>query len=201
MRLDQARIFNLIERGNGTFPFFRDGTFLLALRLFIFKLSYWAILLLCVMRWGSFGGFFPILDWPQTTTRSYTTHFIVFDGAFYLSIAQTGYHTGNRDCAFYPLWPAVCKLLSWIPDVNLVVAGLLLANLFSLVGWLLIYRITSKKFGTAAASWALAFLLLFPGSIFYQFLYSESLFLFLLALLWWGLETGKLWPTLVAAFL
>jgi hypothetical protein len=82
-----------------------------------------------------------------------------------------------------------------------LIAGLVLANVLSLAGWLVFYRLTAARFGAAVAGWALALLVAYPGSLFYQFLYSESLFFLLVMGLWWGLERRCLPVALAAAVL
>jgi hypothetical protein len=69
-----------------------------------------------------------------------------------------------------------------------LIAGLVLANILSAAGCLLFFSLAGNRFGAPAAKLALLFLLAFPGSLFFQFVYSEPLFFFLVMLLWWGLE-------------
>ena len=81
-----------------------------------------------------------------------------------------------------------------------LIAGLVLSNLFSLAAWVIFYQRVRRWWGASVAGWALAFLIVFPGSLFFQFLYSESLFFLLVMLLWWGLEE-KRWGLAWAAAL
>jgi len=81
------------------------------------------------------------------------------------------------------------------------VAGLLLANLFSLGGWLLFHRAAARRFGERTADGALALLVAFPGALFFQFLYSESLFFLLIMVLWRELEGRRYRWAWAAAFL
>jgi hypothetical protein len=78
---------------------------------------------------------------------------------------------------------------------------LILANVFSLAAWWLFYLLVERRFGAKAAAVALMLLLLFPGSLFFQFIYSESLFFLLLMLLWLGLERNRPSLVLCCAFL
>jgi len=117
--------------------------------------------------------------------------FVSFDGSFYLSISDTGYVAGDGKCAFYPLWPFIMRWVSALTGGSLVGTGFVLANLFSLAGWLLFYQIVLRRWGSKVAWWVLAYLIVFPGSLFYQFLYSESLFFLLLIGLWGALERER----------
>jgi hypothetical protein len=86
-------------------------------------------------------------------------------------------------------------LVRWsapLADGSHAVAGLVLANLFSLAAWVICCQRVHRRWGPDVAAWAMVFLLVFPGSLFFQFLYSESLFFLLVMLLWWGLE-DRLW--------
>ncbi len=73
-------------------------------------------------------------------------------------------------------------------EVGPLLTGLVLANAFSLAAWALFHRLVARRSGESAANWALVFLIAFPGALFFQFNYTESLFLLLVLLLWWGLE-------------
>jgi len=84
---------------------------------------------------------------------------------------------------------------------NHLISGLILANVFSLAAWWLFYRIVDKRFGGKAAMSALILLLVFPGSLFFQFVYSESLFFLLLMVLWTGLDEDRPRLILVSALL
>jgi len=153
----------------------------------IFKLGYWAALLSAVKLWGNFN-VFDVLYWPRNTALTLSSHFIPYDGSFYLSIGETGYHAGDRACAFYPLWPLIIRWVSHLAHGEMLVTGLVSANVLSLIAWLLFFHIVSQHWGPNVATWALVYLIAFPGSLFYHFLYSESLFLLLLMGLWWALQ-------------
>jgi hypothetical protein len=76
-----------------------------------------------------------------------------------------------------------------------------LANLFSLIGWVLFYEVARRRFGPETALWATVFLVLFPGALFYQFVYTEGLFFLLVMLVWMGLERERYGWVCVGAFL
>jgi hypothetical protein len=115
-------------------------------------------------------------------------HLAAWDAGHYLLLAQSGYHKGDLACAFYPLWPMLIKWGSVFTGGNYITAGVILANSFSLVAWLLFYTIVRSRWGDVRAKWAVAFLVAFPGAFFYQLAYTESLFFLLLMLLWLALE-------------
>jgi hypothetical protein len=83
-----------------------------------------------------------------------------------------------------------------------LVAGMVLANAFSLAGFWMTVRMVSERFGERVAAMMSVLWLAFPGSLFFQFVYSESLFLLLVALLWLNLARGRyLWAALAALLL
>jgi len=108
-----------------------------------------------------------------------------------LYLSQSGYAAGVRSCAFYPLWPLLVRGFAPVLGGSHLLAGLVLANSLSLAAWVGFHRLVSRRWGESAATWALVFLVAFPGSLFFQFHYSESLFLLLVLLLWWALEQGR----------
>jgi hypothetical protein len=128
-------------------------------------------------------------------------HFSTWDAQHYLLLSESGYCEGLESCAFYPLWPLVIRWFSLLTGASHLVAGMVLANVFSLAAWTIFYQVCARRFGGSVAQWALAWLILFPGSLFYQFIYSESLFFLLVMMLWYGLERERYGWAWVAAFL
>lgn len=130
--------------------------------------------------------------------------FANFDGVHYLTIAREGYLTTNFIQAFFPLFPAVILhgLHTLFPSLNLLIAGLVLANLFFL-GFLLIgFRLIASTY-SARIAWRFIFaVLLFPWSIFLASLYTESLFLLLMiSCFWFAHKKNWVWAALMAALL
>lgn len=129
--------------------------------------------------------------WPREGGPVFASHFATWDGAHYLYLSEIGYARGVNSCAFYPLWPLLMRGSSVLTRGSHLVAGMILANVFSLAAWALLYGLVARRFGEGTARWTLVLLIAFPGTLFAQFLYSEPVFLLLVALLWWGLERGR----------
>ncbi len=121
----------------------------------------------------------------------FASHFATWDAAHYLYLSEVGYHHDVPSCAFYPLWPLLVRWCAPLAGGSHLIAGLVLSNLFSLAAWAIFYQRVRRRWGKSVAGWALVFLVVFPGSLFFQFLYSESLFFLLVMLLWWGLEERR----------
>jgi hypothetical protein len=118
-------------------------------------------------------------------------HFSSWDAEHYLFVAAHGYKAGAGRCAFYPSFPLMIRYFSIIIGGSELVAGMILANVFSLVGWDVFFTLVCRRLGESTAKLAIVLLVAFPGSLFLQFVYSESLFFLLLMLLLLGLEEHR----------
>lgn len=110
-----------------------------------------------------------------------------WDGGFFNGIAATGYsepglgpHLVLVRSAFFPLFPALIRLLSNLLKGNIVLSQYLVANLSYLTWIILLYYflknyIYQKKQKIALNACILA--IVFPYSLFFMAGYSESLFM------------------------
>ncbi len=149
----------------------------------------WLILLL------SFAYFVMQLNPAQPTiytpmnAENYVHSFFNFDGSWFTDIARYGY-TGFSDArgwdipyistAFFPLYPAAIRLLSYPLFGHYYAAGLLVSWLSLLFALIYLRRLafTFKQDDDEDAGFrACLFLLLFPTAIFLASGYSESIFL------------------------
>lgn len=137
---------------------------------------------------------------PQSTEKAFeylsmtapSGPFAAHNGRCYLQLSRWGYARGEVVDCFYPLYPLLIRATAPLFGGNHVVSGVVLSNVFSLAGWFLFLRLTARRWGLRAALWSLGFLIAFPGSLFFQFIYTESLFFLLLMGLWWGLQNRRL---------
>jgi hypothetical protein len=148
---------------------------------------------------GSWTGFLhPPAVGPATT----------WDGAWYLSIARTGYHAapllgadpmGYHDFAFWPAWPTVlAPLLRMVPDAWADMTASLAANVIAIAGLVLWARVLEPAFGRREARWAIAFVAFAPSSFVLSMAYSEPLFLLVGAAFFLS-RTGSLRRPVLAA--
>ena len=156
--------------------------------LVLFKVVYLLALSAALLRWS--GGI-----------EAFEKHIVATDAKFYLFLSEKGYERGNPTCAFYPLYPLLIRWVSAVTGGHDVLTGMALANLFSLLAFILFFRLLKRRYDKSVAAWALVFLLAFPGSLFYQFIYTESLFFLLLMLLCSALDEGNHPLALITAFL
>jgi len=124
---------------------------------------------------------------PGAFWRAYPDNLLLdgwvrWDAAWYHDIALQGYTNvpGNqpfqRDTAFFPLYPLLIRALyGLVPDAYL--CGLLISNIAFLGTLILIYHLTSARYGAGVAQRAIVLLSIYPFSFFFSAVYSESLFL------------------------
>jgi Gpi18-like mannosyltransferase len=108
-----------------------------------------------------------------------------WDSAFYLEIANQGYALTLREpssAAFFPLYPILINLVKTIVS-NTVLAGLIVSHLCFLAALITVHRLTELEFrDTATANRAVLYIAIFPTSLFFGAIYTESLFLLLSSL-------------------
>ena len=113
-------------------------------------------------------------------SHPWTWYFLFKDSGFYLSIAQVGYPAALHDpqiarTAFFPFFPLLIRLASYLTGGNYPVAGLIvsvLAGAASAVGvWALAARVCDRR----VADRAVALYCFFPGAMTFAMLYSEPL--------------------------
>jgi Gpi18-like mannosyltransferase len=98
-----------------------------------------------------------------------------FDTNWYLKIATAGY-SNDGSTVYFPLYPFLIKLLSYLMDPLL--AGILISNL-ALIGVLgMLYRLTARIADHSTARRTVIYLLVFPTAFFLFSAYTESLFMF-----------------------
>lgn len=163
--------------------------------LLVYKVWYVALVLILIwqcpeMNRDAFFG--NMAHWPRVGEILFGSYLSTWDGAHYMSIAEQGYIPGSPSCAFWPLWPFLMRMGSYLLGGNwsgsCVVSGMILSNVFSYFGFIWMHKLVEMHFGRRLANRTLLLVLFFPGSLFYQFLYTESLFLFLLTGMWLALE-------------
>lgn len=119
--------------------------------------------------------------YPPNEKISLKSAFKTWDAQHYLFLSEQGYKPDNESNRFYPLFPMLIKFSTYFTR-NSFLSGLLISNLFSLVGLYLFYKFVKDFFGGEKIAFSsLLLLLFFPTSFYFFLIYSESLF-FLLAI-------------------
>jgi len=106
-----------------------------------------------------------------------------WDSYWYLDIVKHGYYvrTDNTlsNVAFFPLYPALIKIVGTIFLGNFVLAGWALSMGFLLFASAYFYRLVREFHPDIDPELPIVFMLVFPTAFFFTTLYTESLFLFL----------------------
>ncbi|MER3418875.1 MAG: hypothetical protein C4343_07265 [Chloroflexota bacterium] len=104
----------------------------------------------------------------------------VWDAAWYLRIADSGYHGGvvhgGHDFAFFPAWPLLIKIAS-LGIFPLPETGFVLANGLFVVAAVLIWRVLADRLDAATATAGVVLLAFAPSAYVFSLPYAEALFL------------------------
>jgi len=127
---------------------------------------------------------------PEPTALSgrdwwFVNIFSRWDAQWYLGIAKHGYHYKPGDglhsnTAFFPLYPALMGASSKLigkRDISILSAGLLISNVSLLVALAYLTRLVRLDFNDEIANRSAFYLLVFPTTLFFSAVYTESLFL------------------------
>jgi hypothetical protein len=141
-----------------------------------------ALFLLAAAAWGLTSEQASVAPDGATVTLSNGWHNAITgwnkqDSLWFLHIAQHGYSASDNSAAFYPAYPALIRLVSYLCFGNFLVAAYLVSNLALLAALLVLYRLTEREYDLATARRAVLYLCLFPTAFFLFDTYSEALFL------------------------
>ena len=115
-----------------------------------------------------------------------------WDSVFFLQVAKHGYdHTVAATKAFFPLYPTLVGLLGRAFFGHYVLAGVLVSLACTFGAFVLLYRLAEARMGADGAHRALLYLAVFPMSLFFQAVYSESLYLLLVVAAFLLAERGQ----------
>lgn len=139
--------------------------------------------------------------WPHSDVPTWSSRLATWDSAHYLIISEQGYQRGSPSCAFFPLWPALIRLASGIFLGHTVLASMVLANLLGLAAFYWLWKMVHAAYGPKIAQESLILMLACPGSLFFSFPCTESLFLLLTVLFFWYLQREEYGGLAVVALL
>ncbi len=139
---------------------------------------------------GDFGGNYqyrtetPAMENFQVVSSALPFMFSHFDAQWYIQIAEQGYNhkallEEPRNIVFYPLYPVLLFTVHAVLQ-DTALASFLLANLLSIFGLTVFWKLTKNEFGEKEAYWALIFMLCAPMGVFWHASYTEGLFLLLI---------------------
>jgi Gpi18-like mannosyltransferase len=125
-----------------------------------------------------------------------------WDSWSYIYIATRGYSLGDvgtgeiATVPFFPLYPLVLRTVAVFTG-NVFVSGVVVANAALLVALIYLYRLARREFESETATRAVLYLAAAPGAIFFSAVYSESLFVALVAATFYYAGEGRWWRAAV----
>jgi len=120
------------------------------------------------------------------------------DALWFLRIAAAGYDASDGSAAFFPLYPLLVRVVSWIVGGRPLLAAILVSNGAFFGALLVLYDLTVREVSEAVARRTIVYLAVFPTAFFFLAPYSESLFL-LLSLLAFREARRDRWPSAALA--
>ena len=162
------------------FPIFNNAIFTLIVAFIVWRSFLFLVASCSPLFISNFGDKFPYKTILANFNLPYPVWtFANFDGVHYIRIAQDGYEQEFTQ-AFFPLYPILIKLFSYITFGNFLLSALVVSNVSFLAGLILFYRMINDIYDHKIAMWSVTFLLVFPTSFYFGSAYSESLFFFLI---------------------
>jgi hypothetical protein len=102
-----------------------------------------------------------------------------WDSDWYIQIAQHGYVWPSARPAFFPLYPLLVGALGHLLGGHFVLAGVTVSLVAGAAAFVVFYRLAELELGRETAIRATILLAIFPMTLFFGAVYSESLFLLL----------------------
>lgn len=156
------------------------------------------ILSRAVMAAGVIFSSLPKIPWDQIPYQIVIWSQVHDDSGWYHYIAAKGYIA--QDTPFFPLYPMLVRLVHLVSGADLTTAGLLISNGAYVAALFLLLRLFRRLFGGKAARWSVLLFSLYPMAIFNSSMYTESLFVLLIAATWLSLEAKSFWRAGVFGF-
>jgi hypothetical protein len=113
------------------------------------------------------------------------------DALWFLRIATTGYSRLDASAAFFPLYPMAIRVVSLLIGSHPFAASLIVSNGAFLGALCLLFVLTRSELSEREARLAVLYAAVFPTALFFFAPYSESLFLLLVLLAFWGARRGR----------
>jgi len=119
------------------------------------------------------------------TSIAYTSHSLSdifrtwqqWDAVWYMKIAAHGY-SGWQSTAFFPLYPLLIRLASFIVGPHWLLAALIVSNLATWTGFIALSMLAAQEFGDINLAWrAMLVAAAYPLAFFLTAPYTEGLFL------------------------
>lgn len=145
------------------------------------------------------------LYWHYSENRFWDL-FGYWDTGWYLYVANSGYEyvplgQGQSNYGFFPLYPMLMNLFSYLIGGNTYFGGILASNVLLLVAAAYLYQLALHYYDKRSAMFAVVALFVFPGSYLFSGVFSESAFLCFSIACLYHFEKGEYLPSGIAGFL
>jgi Gpi18-like mannosyltransferase len=102
-------------------------------------------------------------------------HILIADTGFYRGIAQYGYTGDPARGAFFPLYPLLIHLASYLTGGDYLLAGLITTVACGAASAVAVWALAARVCGRRVADGAVVLYCFFPGAMAFGILYSEPL--------------------------
>lgn len=130
------------------------------------------------------------------TLPNWLMPFANWDSGWYVSIAEKGYIYLNAgtitNVVFFPLYPLLMRFISKLSGLDTLLTGIIISLISIMFAAWYLYLLTKKDYGERIAWQTIIFLLIFPSSIFFSFVYTESLFICLVVMSFYYIREERL---------
>lgn len=117
---------------------------------------------------------------PEYTEQSTVSPYLTWDAQNYFIVADHWYAPEQASNAFYPGYPFLLRLFSYITNGNLFWASIILGIILNGTLAAFLYLFVKKQWNEKTAALSVLFLFSFPTAFYLHLPYSESLFLILI---------------------
>jgi hypothetical protein len=138
-------------------------------RPWLFPLAVFAVAwMLILVAW--FGG-----DAIIGQSHPWAWHILIMDTGFYRGIASHGYTGDPAKAAFFPLFPLLIHLASYLTGGNYMLAGLITMIACGAASAVAVWALADRLCGRRVADRAVMLYCVFPGAMTFGILYAEPL--------------------------
>ena len=108
-------------------------------------------------------------------SHSWGWHILIMDTGFYRGIAQYGYAGDPAKAAFFPLFPLLIHIVSYVTGGDYLLAGLITMIACGAASAVAVWALANRLCGRRVADRAVILYCVFPGAMTFGILYSEPL--------------------------
>jgi hypothetical protein len=138
-------------------------------RPWLFPLAVFAVVwLLILATWFAADAIF-------SESHPWSWHILIMDTGFYRGIAQHGYTGDPHRAAFFPVFPLLIRLVSYLTGGNYLVAGLITIIACGAASAVAVWALADRVCNRGVADRAVVLYGFFPGAMTFGILYSEPL--------------------------